>query len=157
MCNRDTPRYLASPEAITDLRHLNARFIENFVRNDVAGHDALLHPDFLYVGSTGRRLDRATYLENWATGFDPDVIIYWDVRDELITLVGDVALVRASNKEISCLNGKDVTAMWTYTDIYLYRHGAWSCLQAQISPVAEQHWPGDDTVISVYLRGKKQP
>ena len=156
MCNRDAPRYLASPEAMQDLKLLNAQFIENFVHNDVAAHDALLHPDFLYVGSTGNRVDRAAYLKNWATGFDPDVIIYWDVRDELITRVGDLALVRATNKEVSRINGRDVTCMWTYTDIYLYRFGAWSCLQAQISPVAEHHWPSDDTIISVYLRGVKQ-
>ena len=42
MCNRDAPRYLASPEAMEDLKQLNAQFIENFVRNDVAAHDACL-------------------------------------------------------------------------------------------------------------------
>lgn len=156
MCNRDTPRYLASLQAMDDLRQLNAAFIENFVRNDVAAHDALLHPDFLYVGASGQRVDRASYLKNWATGFDPAVIVYWDVRDELITQAGDLALVRATNKEVSLLNGREHTAMWTYTDIYQYRHGAWLCLQAQISPVAEPHWPGDETIISVYLRGVKQ-
>lgn len=156
MCNRDTPRYLSSAQASQDLRILNARFIDNFVRNDVAAHDALLHPDFLYIGGGGHRLDRATYLANWATGFDPDVIIYWDVRHEQITLVGDVALVRATNKEISRVNGREVTAMWAYTDVYVYRHGAWSCLQAQITPVAERHWPGDETIVSVYRRGVKQ-
>jgi hypothetical protein len=67
MCNRDTPRYLASLQAMDDLRQLNAVFIENFVRNDVAAHDALLHPDFLYVGASGQRVDRASYLKNWAT------------------------------------------------------------------------------------------
>lgn len=156
MCNRDTPRYLTSTQAMDDLRHLNAAFIENYVRNDVAAHDCLLHPDFLYVGASGQRVDRATYLRNWATGFDPRITIYWDVRDELITLAGDVALVRASNKEVNLVNGREHTAMWTYTDIYQYRHGAWTCLQAQISPVADQHRPTDKTIISIYLRGVKQ-
>jgi Domain of unknown function (DUF4440) len=154
--NRSTPLYLASPQALEDLQALNALFIENFVRNDVASHDAILHRDFIYVDGRGRRVDRATYLKNWATGFDPEIVVYWDTRDELITRVGNVALVRASNKEITRLPSGDITAMATYTDVYVYEHGAWKCLQAQITPVAIHNGPGDDTIISVYIRGVKQ-
>lgn len=148
--------YLKSPEAMADLRALNAQFIENFVRNDVKSHDALLHPDFIYVASDGSRVGRAAYLEAWATGFDPDVIVYWDVRDEFITLVGDVALVRATNKEVVARGEEEVASMATYTDVYRYENGGWSCLQAQITPVRPGCEPGDETVISVYWRGVKQ-
>jgi len=145
--------YLASPKAMLDLRTLNARFIENFVRNDVEAHDALLHRDFIYIRGNGARVDRATYLEGWATGFDPEVIIYWDVRDELITLIGNVALVRATNKEILRRNGRDIAGMSTYTDTYVYEGGLWKCIQAQITPVAADQAPGDDTIISIYREG----
>ncbi len=148
--------YLASPRAMQDLRALNALFIENFVRNDVKSHDAILHPDFLYVRSNGARVDRAAYLKAWATGFDPQVIIYWDVRDELITIIGDVALVRATNKEIIRRDGRDIAAMSTYTDTYIHEAGAWKCIQAQITPVAKGQEPGDDTIISVYINGVRQ-
>lgn len=153
--------YLASPRAMLDLRALNALFIENFVRNDVKSHDAILHPEFIYVRSNGARVDRATYLKRWATAFDPQVIVYWDVRDELITLIGNVALVRATNKEIVRSGGQDIAAMSTYTDTYIYEAGtreagAWKCIQAQITPVAKEHEPGDDTIISVYLNGVRQ-
>jgi hypothetical protein len=156
MFRQAPPNYLASPRAMRDLRALNALFIENFVRNDVKSHDAILHPDFIYVRSDGSRLDRATYLLRWATGFDPRVIVYWDVRDELITLIGNVALVRATNKEIVRSGGQDIAAMSTYTDTYIYEAGAWKCIQAQITPVAKDHEPGDDTIISVYLNGVRQ-
>lgn len=146
-------RYLASPAAMRDLRALNALFIENFVRNDVRSHDAILHPDFIYIRSNGGRVDRTTYLERWASGFDPEIIVYWDVRDELITLVGNVALVRATNKEIVRQGGREATAMSTYTDIYVYERGAWKCLQAQITPVAPEQEPGDETIIASYLNG----
>ena len=97
-------RYLASPQAIADLRALNALFIENFARNDVQSHDPILHPDFICIGSNGARTGRGAYLKRWATGFDAGVIVYWDVWDEFITVVGNVALVRATNKEIvSCM------------------------------------------------------
>ena len=146
-------RYLASPAAISDLRALNALFIENFIRNDVKSHDAILHADFICIRSNGARMDRTTYLNRWATGFDPQVIVYWDVRDELITLVGNVALVRATNKEIVRRDGGDAAAMTTYTDTYVYEHGAWKCIQAQITPVAPDQEPGDDTIISIYING----
>jgi hypothetical protein len=153
MIDEASVRYLASPTAMSDLRALNALFIENFVRNDVKSHDAILHADFICVRSNGARMDRTTYLERWATGFDPQVIVYWDVRDELITLIGNVALVRATNKEIVRRDGRDEAAMTTYTDTYVYERGAWKCIQAQITPVAPDREPGDDTVISTYVMG----
>ena len=148
--------YLASPHATQDLRWFNAMFIENFIRNDVRAHDAILHPGFVAIGSNGARIDRASYLERWATGFDPQIIIYWDVRDELITLIGNVALVRATNKHVMRRDGREVAGMTTYTDTYLYEDGAWTCIQAQITPVAPEQEPGDDTIITVYLNGVNQ-
>jgi hypothetical protein len=145
-----------SAETMNELRALNARFIHNFVTNDVASHDAILHRDFISIWPTGQRWDRATYLKYWATAFDPKIIVYWDVRDELITVIGDVALVRSTNKATRCRDGKEVTGMTTYTDTYLFENGAWKCIQAQITPVAPEHQPADDTIVSVYVEGKRQ-
>lgn len=106
-----TDAYLASAKAIDDLKAINARFIENFINNDVAAHDALLHPRFIAIRSDGTRVGRADYLKAWASGFDPGFIVYWDVRDELITLVGNVALVRAANKHVLRHPGHDEMGM----------------------------------------------
>jgi hypothetical protein len=123
------------------------------VTNDVRSHDELLHPQFLCVQSNGARIDRESYLKAWATGFDPEVIVYWDVRDELITVIGDVALVRATNKQILRRDGVQVAGISTYTDTYLCEGGVWRCVQAQISRVAPEQEPGDETIISVYIKG----
>ncbi len=149
-------RGLQSGETMDELRALNARFIHNFVTNDVASHDAILHPQIHQHLAHGQRWDRASYLKFWATGFDPKVIVYWDVRDELITVIGDVALVRATNKSIRRRDGKEVTGMTTYTDTYLFENGAWKCIQAQITAVAPECQPADDTIVSVYIEGKRQ-
>jgi ketosteroid isomerase-like protein len=149
-------RNLQSDATMDELRALNARFIHNFVTNDVASHDAILHQDFINIWPTGQRWDRASYLKYWATAFDPKIIVYWDVRDELITVIGDVALVRATNKSIRRRDGKEVTGMTTYTDTYLVADGAWKCIQAQITAVAPEHYPADDTIVSVYIEGKRQ-
>lgn len=142
---------------INELRAVNARFIHNFITRDVASHDALLHPDFVNIWPTGQRWDRASYLKYWATAFDPEVTIYWDVRDELITVIGDVALVRSTNKHVRRRDGKEVTGMTMYTDTYLFENGAWKCIQAQLTVVAPEFYPADDTIVSVYIEGKLQP
>jgi hypothetical protein len=46
--------------------------------------------------------------------------------------------------------------MTSYTDTYLFEDGAWKCVQAQLTDVAPEHWPADDTIVSVYIRGMKQ-
>ena len=142
---------------LADLRALHARFIRNFVNNDVPSHSAIPHPRFLCISPRGERQDRADYLRDWAHGFDPDVIIYWDVRDEDIALFGDVALVRATNKYVRVIDGNAVTGMTAYTDTYIHEGGRWLCIQAQLTAVAMEHWPGDDTIIDTWLRGVLQP
>jgi hypothetical protein len=47
--------------------------------------------------------------------------------------------------------------MTVYTDTYLFENGAWKCIQAQITAVAPEHYPADDTIVSVYIKGRLQP
>lgn len=143
-------------DTLAELRALNARFIHNFVTNDVASHSAMMHPDFISIGTKGKRESRADYLKRWTTGFDPEVIVYWDVRDEHITLVDNVALVRATNKCTIRRDGKDTTGMTTYTDTYVFQNGAWKCIQAQIQTLPPESYPGDETIVSVYIKGQRQ-
>ena len=70
---------ITSTEDLEQLRALNLRFIHNFVTNDVASHNAILHPEFRNISATGARIGRDAYLACWATGFDPEVFVYWDM------------------------------------------------------------------------------
>lgn len=146
-------RGLSAGEAVAELRALNARFIHNFVSNDVLGHDDLLHPEFVCLQSDGSVLDRATYLQGWATGFDPDSIPRWETRDEQITVVGDVGLVRSTNVFARVLDGTESERAIRYTDTYWHDGARWWCLQAQLTPVEPPHVPGVGSIVSVYLRG----
>lgn len=140
-------------DTLIHLSALNARFIENYVTNDVASHDAILHPLFSYISGSGSRLGRADYLQAWATGFDPAVIPYWDLRDEHILLHGKLALVSAANRYVEVVDGREQVGMAAYTDTYVCDDGMWLCIQAQITPISRPHWPPDDTILSVYLNG----
>ena len=141
---------------LAELRALNARFIHNFITNDVASHDAILHPDFICITPNGARVGRADYLAAWATGFDAGRIPYYDYRDEVIDVFGDTALVRSTNKRVSAKDGVESVSMTTYTDIYVRRDGAWKCIQAQITPVAPANYPPDDTIVRKYVKGQTQ-
>jgi hypothetical protein len=141
---------------MVDLKALNARFIHNYVTNDVSSHDAMMHPDFICIGPRGIRQNRADYLKQWATQFDPEVVVYWDVRDEVITIIDNVALVRSTNKRTIRRDGEDTTSMSTYTDTYLFQNSEWKCIQAQIQTLPPESYPGDDTIVSVYIKGKRQ-
>ena len=140
-----------------ELRALNARFINNFITNDVAGHDAILHEDFICIGPMGARISRADYLKAWATGFDAERIPYYDYRDEKIDVFGDTALVRSTNKRVGLKDSVETTSMTMYTDIYVREGGTWKCIQAQITPVAPANYPPDETVVRSYMKGKAQP
>jgi transcriptional regulator with XRE-family HTH domain len=65
-------------------------------------------------------------------------------------------LVRATNRHTRRRDGKEVTGMTTYTDTYLFENGAWKCIQAQLTTVAPEHQPADDTIVSVYIEGQRQ-
>ena len=135
---------------------LNKRFIHSFVTNDVASHDAILHPDFRAIYSAGNHIDRASYLKQWAHGFDPEVIPYWDMRDQRINVVEDVALVGATNRWIRVRDGVESVGMTCYTDTYVRSGASWLCVLAQLTPVAPQNYPADDTIVVRYLRGMRQ-
>ena len=141
---------------VQTLSALNKRFIHNFVTNDVPSHDAILHPDFRAIYSAGNHIDRSTYLKDWATGFDVDVITYWDMRDQRINVYGDAAIVGATNRWIRVRNGIETLGMTCYTDTYVRTGERWLCILAQLTPVTPENYPSDDTIVVKYIRGVLQ-
>lgn len=138
------------------LRALNKRFIHNFVTNDVASHDAILHPGFRAIQPNGSLVARDAYLRYWAGGFDPKVITYWDMRAETIVMAGTTALVGAVNRWVRVRDGAETIGMTRYTDTYVLEGGRWLCVLAQLTPVAPEHYPPDDGIVVRYLDGKLQ-
>lgn len=145
-----------SQEPVTALRALNAKFIHNFVTNDVGAHNVIIHEGFVCIRPDGARVNRKDYLTRWATAFDPAVIIYWDYRDERIDVFGDVGLVYAVNRHIRCHGGAETIGMTAYTDTYLRQDGVWRCICAQLTAVQPEHYPPDNTIVRQYIRGRMQ-
>jgi hypothetical protein len=140
-----------------ELRALNARFIHNFITNDVPSHDAILHKDFICIDRSGRRVGRVEYLKRWASQFDAERIPYYDYRDEWIDVFGTTALLRSTNKSVRMIDSVETVGMTTYTDIYVRQDGAWKCVQAQLTAVAPANYPPDETIVRKYIKGQAQP
>ena len=141
-------RCMAQKDAVDDmaqLRSLNAKFIHNFVTNDTASHNKIIHKDFVCIAGNGKLMTRQEYLDGWAHGFDG--FKYWDYRDEQISLFGNTALVHAKNKYVAEKDGKEFSGMSVYTDIYLKENGQWKCVQAQITRLAPENYSGDETIV----------
>jgi hypothetical protein len=141
----------------TELRALNARFIHNFITNDVRGHDAILHKDFICIDPDGHKVCRQEYLGRWRSQFDAERIPYYDYRDEKIDVFGDTALLRSTNKSVRIIDGSETVRMTLYTDVYVRESGTWKCVQAQITPVAPAHYPSDSTIVRKYVKGVAHP
>ena len=135
-------------EDMAQLKTLNAKFINNFVTNDTATHNKIIHKDFVCITSAGEYIGRQKYLDGWAHGFDG--YKYWDYRDEDIKIFGSTALVHAKNKYVVVRDGKEVTGMSMYTDVYVKENGQWKCVQAQLTRVSQENYSGDETIVMKY-------
>lgn len=133
------------------LKKLNATFINNFVTNDTVSHNKIIHKDFICISGKGAIIDRNDYMKGWAHGFSSDVIKYWDYREEFIRIFGTMALIRSMNRYVALKDGKEKEYMSIYTDTYLKENGEWKCVQAQITPVSEENFRGENAVVRKYV------
>jgi hypothetical protein len=117
------------------LSALNAKFIKNYVTNDTASHNTIVHKDFVYISATGKIVPRDVYMNNWAHDYDPKIYKSFEYSNEFIRVFGNMALVRANNTFSWMENGKLKQGKTVYTDTYVKENGRWWCVQAQITDV----------------------
>jgi hypothetical protein len=141
---------------MAQLKALNTKFIHNFVTNDMPSHDQIIHERFDCITPSGKWLNRKDYLERWKTGFDPEVYLYWDYRNENIAIMGNVAFVRSVTKYITLKDGKETMGMTQYTDTYIKEDRTWKCTHVQLTTVTPENYPGDETIVKKYIKGKIQ-
>jgi len=69
-------------DAVTEVTALERRLLDPAVRADAAAVDALLHPDFMELGASGRVWDRAATLAALAAGTGAPAIEVFDLVGE---------------------------------------------------------------------------
>jgi Domain of unknown function (DUF4440) len=117
------------------LSELNARFIKNFLTQDVKAHEEIIFKDFICIESNGVIVTRDVYLKNWATDFANSGYASFTYTDEFIRIFGNMALVRARTIYTKQVDGKATDGFTIYTDTYIKENDKWQCVQVQITPV----------------------
>jgi ketosteroid isomerase-like protein len=120
---------------LAKLKTINAQFISNFLTQNVAAHDKIIHKDFVCIESNGSIVDRATYLKNWVTDFDNSGYTSFTYQDENIRIFGNAALVSAKTVYTKTIDDKEIKGYTVYTDTYIKENDQWQCVQVQITPV----------------------
>lgn len=117
------------------LSALNAQFIRNFVTQDSAAHNKILHKDFICIENAGVIVGREEYLKDWAHAYRDSQYTAFTYDDEVIRIFGNTGLVRSKTTSVKLENGKEVKGHTIYTDTYIKENGKWLCVQAHITPV----------------------
>jgi hypothetical protein len=115
------------------LSELNTRFIRNFITNDTVAHNEIIYKDFLCITSSGKIIERAAYMKDWAQGYDSSIFISFTKENESIRIFGDMALVRSETLAVFRNKGVITQKRGIYTDTYVRIKGRWWCVQAQLS------------------------
>lgn len=111
----------------TTLTELNERYVDAFMKADVAWYRQHLADDFICIESDGSLLDKARFLRQTAAG--PGVRSY-QLEDARVRIYGDVALVHGRGT-FTRLDGTSGTSR--YTDVYARSNGVWKAISAQIT------------------------
>ena len=119
---------------LSQLRALNAQFIQNFLHNDTVAHNKIIYKDFVCIIGNGTVVNRKDYMKGWSHGYDPTVYKSFVMQNELIRVFGNTALVRAETPYTYISNGKEISGTTIYTDTYIKLDGRWWCIQAQLTP-----------------------
>jgi hypothetical protein len=116
---------LATPHTAAGALAAEHYWVDAIERRDAAALECLLAPDFSDINWQGRVLTRAEMLDGFTA--KPRVTL---ALDDLTTdVVGDVAVVRGRNRQTGP-DGKPAGAV-RFTDIFVYRDGAWRAFRAQ--------------------------
>lgn len=122
-------------EDMNTLSALNAKFIENFVKQDTISHNKIIHKDFVCIENSGTIVNRKQYMMEWAHAYSDGNFKTFTYKDELIRIFGNTALVRSKTEYVKIYEGKEIQGSSVYTDTYIKEHGRWWCVQAQITPL----------------------
>ncbi|HTR87066.1 MAG TPA: nuclear transport factor 2 family protein [Reyranella sp.] len=95
---------------------------------------ALLHPDFVYVNSSGRKLDKAGYVDNGCTSgrirFVSQKVSELDVR-----LFGDMAVATMVLDDHYFVQGHEIKAIYKSLCVFARTDGKWLwCAGQTMSP-----------------------
>lgn len=127
----DAPAPPLPAVAEVQLRVINHRFVNAFIREDGDFMDALTDADFLLTSNSGEWIGRDDHLKSMRTPSRLDGVSYRDVE---VRLFGEVALIHGVFEAL--VPGAKVSRV-RYTDVYAWDGAAWRLVSAQNTPIKD--------------------
>ncbi|MGL4289137.1 MAG: nuclear transport factor 2 family protein [Phreatobacter sp.] len=125
MATKSDTRPISDLEALTQL---NLDYINSVQNGDVARFDEILADEFFCSNPDGTLIDRAQFLRQTA---QPVTIAGLAVRDVMIRIIGDVAIIHAETR-YTAPDGRQ--ARGRYTDVWARQHGRqWLAVSAHVT------------------------
>lgn len=117
-----------------ELERLNRVWIAAWFEKDAATVDALMAPDYEYVGPNGQILDRASILEIIRS---PGYTLKSGSRSEvkMVEIAPDVVAVRHRWQGTGSYDGKSFTDDHRCTALWVRRNDQWQVAHEQCSPM----------------------
>jgi|SRR5689334_6215146 hypothetical protein len=115
---------LAFPMTSEEIRAVLAAKADALVHRAAADLTALLHADFVYVNASGRKFDKAGYIDNSCVSgrlmFHSQKVSELDVRS-----FGDTAVATMTLDDHFTFDGRDVKATYKSLCVFTRRDGQW--------------------------------
>ena len=113
-----------------EIRAVLAAKADALVHRAVADLTALLHTDFVYVNASGRKFDKAGYVDNSCVSgrllFHSQKVSELDVRP-----FGDTAVATMTLDDHFTFNGRDVKATYKSLCVFTVKDGGWLWIAGQ--------------------------
>ncbi len=104
------------------------------VNKDIDALTALLHPQFLYVNSSGQVLDRAQYFDVYVLPEN----VQWtkqDIHQPKITGTDQAAVLTCLVHDVFSFKDHDLDTTFRSTLMWLHTEEGWRCLGGQTSQI----------------------
>ena len=107
-----------------EIRIVLAAKADALVRRSVDALETLIHPDFVYVNASGRKLDKAAYID---VGCISGRLIFRDqqVSELDVRQFGDCAVATMTLDDQFALDGREITATFRSLCIFTRKDGRW--------------------------------
>ena len=121
----------AREEAVLKFEH---EWSDTWVKADVDSMNRILTDDFIEIAPDGAVTSRADHIAGFSSGkmkFQSLVL-----SDTKVRFYGNVAVVTGFATTKSTYDGKDTSGKYAFTDVLVFRDGAWKAASTQATKVA---------------------
>lgn len=120
---------------VLELKAIQQRLIEAWVKKDRATIDSLLAGDWRVTDPTGQVLTKAQVMKELDSG--ERKLESGAIDDVEVRLFGNVAVVTGRTRATGSYQGNKVSVTLRFTDVFVKRRGAWRAVASQATVVGQ--------------------